>query len=690
MAKQFIESLNEPEESIYFVGAHRSYQFNNDSVPPLPGTSPQATHYDMHDELLFGKHVTVSDVTHMIRNIPWVSGTVYDMYDSVMTDPETKNFYVVAEESGDYHIFKCLNNNGGVASTVKPLRSEITPADDFYRTSDGYEWKYMYSFTSFQNTKFSTIDYVPLFVNANVVANAVSGSIDTVVIENPGYAYVTYATGNIKTPEVAGDPYIYSIESSTDKPLSADSGFYENSSIYISSGTGMGQLRNIIDYFTSGGERRILIDSPFSVVPDRNSTFIISPRVIIQGDGAGALARCDVANGSIESVTIVNRGVGYTYADIEVVGNTASAAAISSAVIRPVISPPGGHGSDPINELYASRVGVAVSFVRSENNTIPVTNDYRKISLIKDPLFKDGDLILTESASASGLQIGEVVTQQSTGASGRVNSLSGNTVGLTNIYGFFETSQPIPSNTSILDANTGIVGLNTNITKYIYSIDRSFETFDQRTIFTVNVESFGINTAGFIQDEIVTQSGFNQIELNGIVVLTLSGDNDAFLFEDGETIRHTNAFGTTFDSTVIGRNFNILTVTISSDADFFTVNNSITGLTSNTISTVINYDNTFYADATGRVHEVEFNANNVPVNIALTNVNGSFRTNDESTNVINRFVGQTSQAVASLIDIDESRNKLVDGSGEFLYIENFVPITRDANQSEKIKLVIEF
>jgi hypothetical protein len=76
--------------------------------------------------------------------------------------------------------------------------------------------------------------------------------------------------------------------------------------------------------------------------------------------------------------------------------------------------------------------------------------------------------------------------------------------------------------------------------------------------------------------------------------------------------------------------------------------------------------------------------------IALTGVNGTFLLSDANTNTINSFKGQTSQSVASLTDIDESRNKLVDGSGEFMYVENFVPIDRDESQTERIKLVIEF
>ena len=690
IAKQFVESLTEPQNTIYYIGAHRSLKFVNDELPPAPETNIDGTHYKLYDELIFGKHVTANDVVHMIRNVPWVSGTVYEMYDSLLNAPETKNFFVVSAEASEYHVFKCLNNNGGVPSTAQPKRSEVSPADDFYKTSDGYEWKYMYTITASQYLKFATADYVPVFENAEVRANAIDGSIDTILIEDAGFSYHSYAIGTFKDVTIGGNNLIYTLESS-DMTLSSNDAFYENCSIYINSGTGAGEVRTIVDYFTSGGEKSIVIDSPFDITPNGSSQFIIAPRVIISGDGAGAKARCDVNtnDGSIESITIINRGQKYTFASVEVVGNTGTTAVAttSSATVRPVISPPGGHGSDVINELYASRVGIAIEFIGAEANTIPVANDYRKISLIKDPLFKDGNLVLTESAATSGLLSGETITQASTGATAKISGLSGNTVSITNIRGFFETSQPIPSNTSILDSNTAIVGKSSNIMKYIYSIDRSFETFDQRSIYTVEILDDGVNNMGFQLDEYVLQSGLNQTAMGDIVKLTLSGAEDAYKFIDGETISQTNGGGLLAQAVVTSRQMNVLTIT--APTSYFTTNTAITGLTSGANSTVTDYDNTFAATATAVIHEVQMADVDTGV-IAVTNVNGSFLLTDTNTNTINSFKGQTSQAIASLIDIDESKNKMIDNSGEIMYVENFVPIDRDVDQTERIKLVIEF
>lgn len=673
-AKQFVESLSEPQNTVYYVGAHRSTSFPNDIAPPDPNTSTSGTHYELYDELIFGKRVTSTDVVHMARYIPWVSGTVYDMYDNLLQDLPAKNYYVASMEAGSYHVFKCLNNNGGVPSTAQPLRSEVEPEDDFYRKSDGYEWKYMYSVTPTQWQKFATADCMPVFENAFVTANAVSGSIDTIILQNPGSRYASYAIGNIKESAVNGNTLIFSLESDA-VTLSSNSGFYENCSIYIDEGIGDGEIRTIVDYFTSGGERRILIDRPFDTLPARDSVFKISPRVIISGDGENALARTEAntVTGEITEVIVINRGKNYTYADVEIVGNTGftSANTTTSAIARVAISPPGGHGSNVINELIANKVGVSVAFAGTEGSKIPATNEYRKITVIKDPLFKDVNIILNNTAET--YTAGEIVIQTSTGATGKVSNRSANTISLTNISGFFATS-----NTS--DTSTGLLGQTSNILAYVNSIDRAFDTFDQRKIYTVDVIDSGLS-GGFTQDETVVQAGLNEID-TGFVKITLAGS--AYNFIDGELVTQTVSGAT---GTVVARFVD--TLTLNNTDGFFVVGETVSGANSAVATNVTDVDTTFAATAVGDVHEIIPGVGSAAT-IALVNVNGEFLISDGLTNTINTFRGASSQAIAQVNGIDETRNRLVDGSGEFIYVENMIPIARDPDQTERIKLVIEF
>jgi hypothetical protein len=149
----------------------------------------------------------------MIRNVSWTSGTVYDMYDDTVPNLETKNFFVVSPESTNYHVFKCLNNNTRSPSTSQPLFSETSADDETYITNDGYQWKYMFSVNASTYSKFATSEYIPVVPNANVTANAVVGSINSIVITNAGSQYNSYATGNIKESAIGGNTLFYGLSS---------------------------------------------------------------------------------------------------------------------------------------------------------------------------------------------------------------------------------------------------------------------------------------------------------------------------------------------------------------------------------------------------------------------------------------------------------------------------------------------
>lgn len=759
MARQFVESFNESANTIYYVTAHKSTPFTNDASAPEPENTQNYTHYELYDDMLFGKHVVPTDVKHMIRNIPWTSGTVYDMYDDLATDLQDKNFYVSSIESGSYHIFKCLFNNGGLASTDQPLFSEIDVEDEIYITTDGYQWKYMYSINSTNYSKFATSDYIPFIENANVTNAAVDGAINTILITNPGSQYNSYAFGTVKESAVAGNTLLYALngEKFTDyfvtvpsitgfrkeevtslntnnktasgvvialysanntmritaalrnftatstiigatsntsqtissatkitAELSSNTDFYKNNSFYIRSGTGAGQLKTITEYIVTGDERRVLLNSPLDVFPDSTSIFEIGPRVIISGDGqsANAVATVDPAANTIAEIEIINSGTNYTYADIQIIANTGlidstSNLAISStsAQSRAIISPPGGHGSNVINELFANRAGIGMSFANTEGNTISIDNDFRKISILKDPLFANVQITLASTFTSSSFTAGETILQANTGATGTVVNRDASVVGLSNVRGFFASG-----NSTV----NFVTGQTSNYVSPVASVNKAVETFDQRQIFQVEMIYTGPTGSGFVEDELVIQQGISTL---GSDIITLTTDRNAYEYVEGEVITQANTGAT---GIVSARYDTVLTIT--NITGNFAVGNSsvsfITGATSGKVSSVLSTDNTFQANAIGYVHSRNSGATSTV--IGLTNVKGFFSVSDDIAGTINTFVGQTSKAEAKITGRSYDRNYVVDGSGEFLYTENFTPVDRSASQTEKVKLIIEF
>jgi hypothetical protein len=208
-AEQFSESFSEASPNVYYLGIGRPQAFTtstrgdsrtenegSDSSPLTPVDSVKDEFY-YFDDLLAAKRVTSSDVSYVIPRRNWTSGTVYDYYRhdygnriTGTTTTQTANsgastlwdstFYVLTD---DNNVYKCLDNNGGVASTVKP-----TGTSNLILTTspDGYKWKYMYSLSAAQQTNFLSTDFMAVATNSTVAAANTDGAIDIVKIKTAG------------------------------------------------------------------------------------------------------------------------------------------------------------------------------------------------------------------------------------------------------------------------------------------------------------------------------------------------------------------------------------------------------------------------------------------------------------------------------------------------------------------------
>jgi hypothetical protein len=106
--------------------------------------------------------------------------------------------------------------------------------------------------------------------------------------------------------------------------------------------------------------------------------------VRITGDGqfANAYAVRNTISDTIESIVVDNKGSGYTFANISFITGVGNGQAAAKAMI----SPPGGHGSDPVSELGASYLMIDVVLDGTEDGIITINNDYRQIGFLEDPI----------------------------------------------------------------------------------------------------------------------------------------------------------------------------------------------------------------------------------------------------------------------------------------------------------------
>ena len=155
--------------------------------------------------------------------------------------------------------------------------------------------------------------------------------------------------------------------------------------------------------------------------------------VPIRGDGSSGVCSVTIASGAVTAVTVTTPGTGYTYAYIKLADiNAAGGGSLITTELDCMIEPKGGHGFNAVQELGGFFVMLNTSLEGTESansGDVTVANDFRKVSLIRDPL-SGGSAATATTLRATTAVVGassnltfsvdEKISQASTGAVGKV------------------------------------------------------------------------------------------------------------------------------------------------------------------------------------------------------------------------------------------------------------------------------
>jgi hypothetical protein len=207
-SEQFQEAFSESSGNTMYLGIGRPQAFatstrgdsrtNNegsDTAPITPADNVNAQYFP-YDDMLAAKKITSSDVTFAIPRRNWTTGTVYDIYRHDYGEYATGTTSAITSNSGastlhdatfyvltaDRNVYKCLDNNGGAASTVEPT----TTPTSILETGDGYKWKYMYTLSASQQANFLSTDFMAVATNSTVSSAAVDGAVNIIKIKTAG------------------------------------------------------------------------------------------------------------------------------------------------------------------------------------------------------------------------------------------------------------------------------------------------------------------------------------------------------------------------------------------------------------------------------------------------------------------------------------------------------------------------
>lgn len=663
-----------------YIFAAKSTPWENDDAPPNIDNSVNSFDYQINQEILFGKYISLGYSRMMIPRYDWSFGSFYARYDDRDPNLFDKRFYVVTSEAGSYNVFKCLNNNNDSPSTVQPLLAETAADDIYYSTSDGYQWKYMYTIDPINFNRFATIDYVPVIPNIAVSGNAVYGAIETYIIDSAGANYNSYTNGYFTDTVVGGNDRFFGIQGpdstvltvsantyilgetirqfyggieangtifsqttvgtntrllglrnvnnifkrtqdgggqiigntslstsdvfdATDPDVSSNNNFYNGCSIYITSGTGAGQIRTISQYIVIGNARRVLVNTPFTTTPDLTSKYVISPRVSIEGDGTGAIAisNVDPTTRKISGVEVINRGSGYTYANVRIFGNTGTTSVtLNEATVRAVIPPRGGHGFNAESELNAQQIGFSTTFEGTENGKISGTGtQYRRVGIIVNPQYANVLVKFTNTNSTQAtFVVGTYVTGSTSLANGVVTAFysSNSTIRLSNVSGIYQTGDVLTSRFA-----------------------------------------------------------------NGLLDVTETSNSVASVVSGAPLVFDNRMLLICPSSTLTGGSFNIG-------------------------DKIVQIDGTLDV-GTAFIQDIQTDAANTY--IYVTEKNGYFQSSDIPTNTYKYILNDETRQVRIQVD-DIVNPDIVSYTGDILYVRNMQPVTRNSLQSETVKLIYGF
>jgi len=337
-AEQFQESFSESAATVYYLGIGRAQNFGTitrpdartdyegtETAPSTPGDSV-LNEFKNFDDLLAAKKITGSDISFCIPRRNWTTGTTYDIY------------------RHDYEEF--ITGSTTTRQTANSGATTLFDSTFYVLTAD----RNVYKCLDNDGDTASTVEP--------------TGTGTSIITTGDGYKW----------------KYMYTLSAAQQANfLSTDfMAVATNSTVAAAAVDG---ALDTVRIKTAG--------SSYTVSGGGTSGTITA--VPIRGDGSGGICSVVLTSGAVTAVTVTTAGTGYTSGYIrnaDILAATNAGGAGSGAELDVIILSKGGHGKNAIEELGGFFVMLNTSLEGTESSNsgdFTAANDFRKISLIKDP-----------------------------------------------------------------------------------------------------------------------------------------------------------------------------------------------------------------------------------------------------------------------------------------------------------------
>ncbi len=473
---------------------------DSDTIPETPLTTLEYEQL-VRNHIVAAKKVYVSDVAFVVPRFDWVSGSSYEKYNTLMNGNVTKDnivnvtdlsagasatiltvgttdftaigatnnnigttftatgsgtgtgtvtssgpqFYVY--DSVNYRVYKCINNNNGAASTVRPTSIEAYDVTYYGNMSyngvpgDNYTWRYMYSIPKSLRNKFITGTHIPVF-NAFQKRYYSDGGLGDITIIKSGANYTQSTAVITVTGDGSGavlEPVI--VNGQVGDIIVKNPGRDYTRAVLVISDSGAGAGAEAIAELNTGDldSDQALVE--LLTVPGTVDTAEVLTRgsgystadVKVNGDGTGATAQAVIVGDEIDRIIITNKGEGYSWASL-VITPQANTAINSAATTRVNVSSFLGHGRNAVAELFSDQLMFYSNITSDRLADFDVVNPYKQFGIMKNIRNLDYTSNIYDQVSPNRYQVEADFGPQVTfvggggiGAKGRVN-VTGNFV----------------------------------------------------------------------------------------------------------------------------------------------------------------------------------------------------------------------------------------------------------------------
>lgn len=264
----FIQNDLDSDANIY-IGIGRSEDWNDSDIAP---TTERTKREERNFRNGLQSIKKVLDASFVVPRYNWSSGAVYSAYDDAQIGYPTQTYYVMNDNNEVFIVLQQSKNTDGTAkvSTVQPSgNTSGTP----FQTADGYIWKFLYSISAVDASKFVAANFIPVKKATSTDSDAagvtqLAAQNAAVVGQIIGIAVDSGGTGYTSTPSIS----ITGDGTGGNFTVTTDGGVVTKVEVDSTGGFGLGYTNAGVTLSTSGSTKpakvRAILGTPLGLGGD--------------------------------------------------------------------------------------------------------------------------------------------------------------------------------------------------------------------------------------------------------------------------------------------------------------------------------------------------------------------------------------------------------------------------------------